>query len=122
MSKGFAFQTMKRMNPPQTAVIGSHLVTDNDGKPVFAKKTEFDRKTHGDTPFVRAGQPLWRKPKPFQKIMHFINEAARRRCGGMLQNATPNDVHIVAVYRGAPMRLLGYYRSQQARKARGGMI
>jgi len=103
---------------PMTEVIGAHVIRDNLGNPVVAKKTEFDKKVHGDVPFVRRGELLWRKPKPVKLVMHFKNEAAKRRCNGDLKLATPNDVRLVPVYRGAPKSFMTYLRGLRARAER----
>jgi hypothetical protein len=92
-----------------TIVIGSSPVLDYNPKsrrvePVIAERT-MRTVGHGDVPYMRQGQEVWRKPKPAKLVQHFRNEAARRRCNNDLRIATPADLKLVPIYDGCSARL-----------------
>jgi len=96
---------------PSTVVIGASPVTDYNPKTqrveVVVAENTMKVAGHGDIPYVKAGEPIWRKPKPMKIVMHFKNEAARRRCGGNMAATTPKDVNLVPIYAGCSARLAG---------------
>lgn len=107
---------------PGTHVIGASPVLDRNEKtnriePVIAATT-MRNVGHGDTPYVRQGDPMWRKPKPMGFVQHFRNEASARRCGGDMKLASPKDLKIVPLYRGVSSRLANEIISAKRRAKR----
>lgn len=106
---------------PETYVLRSSLVVDRDPQTgrtyaVIAEDT-MKQTGHGDMPYMRKGDPVWRKPKPVAFAQHFKNEAARRRCGGSIKDASPADLKLVPVYQGCPARLANEIRAMKRREA-----
>jgi len=106
---------------PMTYVLGASVVLDrneetNRIEPVIAKTT-MRNPGHGDVPYVKHGEPMWRKPKPLGFTQHFKNEAAARRCNGDLRTASPKDLKIVPFYRGIPMRLANELLADKRKEA-----
>lgn len=108
-----------KMFVPGTYVFGASVVLNHDPKlnrimPVTATET-MRQKGHGDVPYVRRGDVMWRKPKPMAFVEHFKNEAAKRRCNGDLKQATPNDLKVVPLYRGLSARVATEARARLRR-------
>lgn len=107
---------------PMTYVLGASVVLDRNEdsgriEAVLAKET-MRNPGHGDVPYVKRGDPMWRKPKPMLFVQHFKNEAARRRCNGSIKDASPKDLKIVPLYRGCSMRFANEILADKRRAAR----
>lgn len=110
-----------KMFLPDSYVIGSSVVLDRDPKTnrnevVIAVET-MKQAGHGDVPYVRQGDPLWRKPKPAMFAQHFKNEACKRACDGDIRKATPAQLRLVPVYRAVSARFANEIRAMKRRLA-----
>lgn len=120
---------------PGTYVLGSSVVLDHNAEtnriePVIAATT-MTNAGHGDVPYVRKGDPMWRKPKPMGFVQHFRSAAAKKavveRLAAqgitepsntlMLKAASPKELKIVPLYRGISSRFANQIRSMKRRHA-----
>lgn len=124
---------------PEQYVLGSSVVLGDPSptgrvQPVISATT-MQNKGHGDVPYVRKGDVMWRKPKPMALTMHFKTEATRRAVvirameafnlpadkltmKQMLSVATPKETKVVPNYRAIPARLANEIRAAHRRKKR----
>lgn len=104
---------------PLTVVIGSAPLVDGQGVQKIGYREPLKR---GDGRYVgtRALRPvpLFTEGRKSGLAIHFCNEAARRRAGGDIRKAPPNDTVLVPIYAGLNGRLANELRADVRRDRR----
>jgi hypothetical protein len=102
---------------PETVIVNAKPQLDKLGMPITGivqpLKTAAG-KFVGEKPLL--ARPLFDMPPPLGTVSHWINAAAKLRCGGDMSKAKPSELVQVPVYRGTSARFMNEIRADHRRK------
>lgn len=102
---------------PATAIVNCKPKLDILGNAITGIQEPLKRadgKFVGTKPLL--ARPLFDMPAPLDFVSHWINSAAKARCGGDMSKAKKSELVQVPVYRGTSARFMNEVRGRQRRR------